>query len=279
MMRVQYPLAFDPAGTAETQRSGHTQSEPYVSTLLLSAVCLISFLICATTADAGDIEIKGQSFSLGETIYKNPMSTPDDLDDWYATHGNPTIKPSPDNEGMLRIQSDEHFFLWNKQIFSDRIAISYDFMPIARKNNRGLAMIWCSVTGPNGEEIRTQTGNMNGMRVAYFRRNKYNKEVFFNMISFRKYWHGNNPTMGYRPDPIPSPQHVIKPFRIRMVKHGPYVEFSIHDRVNGDTVDLLEWKDDGSLGKILKGGRLGFRQMRGLVADYNNFKVQRVKKD
>lgn len=61
---------------------------------------------------------------------------------------------------------------------------------------------------------------------------------------------------------------------MKLVKDRAYVSFSI----NG--LPILEWTDDGRrYGPVYGGGKIGFRQMAPLVADYANFEVRRLLRD
>jgi hypothetical protein len=52
------------------------------------------------------------------------------------------------------------------------------------------------------------------------------------------------------------------------VKQGPAVTFAV------DGLPLLHWVDDGSSsGPLLAGGRIGFRQMAPLIAEYSDLVV------
>ena len=50
---------------------------------------------------------------------------------------------------------------------------------------------------------------------------------------------------------------------------------SIHFHINDYPV--FSWEDDGeTYGPVLGGGKIGFRQMAGLIADYSNLTVHEV---
>jgi len=244
---------------------------------------LLSLLCCIQYADAEEFP----EFKIGETIYENPLASPEDVQDWVAEcdyEGRPIITSSPKNEGMLRLYSDHHhFLLWCPKDFPDNIAVSWDFQPIAKVDERGLAMFWFAATGKDGKDLFDpdlqerdgdyndyRKGDINALHAAYFRRNR--GESPFQVISMRKSMVDNNgPRVIMAPDPLPAPRYADNPYRIQVVKHGPYVRFSI----NG--LKIFEWKDTGEHGAVLEGGKIGFRQMRGLIADYANLKVHRVK--
>ena len=74
-------------------------------------------------------------------------------------------------------------------------------------------------------------------------------------------------------DPIPGVADAIGPYRICVVKSGADVQFGINQ------LTLFHWRDDGvRYGPILQGGKIGFRQMAPLVAEYANLTVHRIEK-
>ena len=68
-------------------------------------------------------------------------------------------------------------------------------------------------------------------------------------------------------DPIPSGVYE-PPYRIRVLVCDGWVQFEIDEFV------VYTWHDDGSVGGApLKGGKIGFRQMAPLVAEYGRLSV------
>jgi hypothetical protein len=62
-----------------------------------------------------------------------------------------------------------------------------------------------------------------------------------------------------------------KPYRIKVIKFGALVSFSIG--YNDSVVDVFSWEDDGeTYGPVLNGGKIGFRQMTPLIAGYSDFR-------
>ncbi|MDP7447128.1 MAG: DUF1961 family protein [Candidatus Latescibacteria bacterium] len=56
-----------------------------------------------------------------------------------------------------------------------------------------------------------------------------------------------------------------------LVKSGPHVHFGIRD------LTVFSWKDPGTeFGPILTGGRIGFRQMAPLIAEYANLRIEAI---
>jgi hypothetical protein len=178
--------------------------------------------------------------------------------------------------GRMRLKSDSNFVFWCPEIFPANIEISWEFMPIEEP---GLAIFFFAAGGIGGKDLfdpalprRTgeyeqyHSGAIDTLHVSYFRR-RYPEERAFHLCNLRK-------SKGFHlvaqaADPIPSVPDVQTPFRIAVWKRGPQVRFSIND------LTLFDWTDDGrQFGPVLAGGRIGFRQMAPLVAEYANLTVR-----
>ena len=69
-------------------------------------------------------------------------------------------------------------------------------------------------------------------------------------------------------DPIPELPYCQPPYSMRIIKEDNIVKFEIND------VLIFTYIDDGiTYGKILNGGKIGFRQMAPMVAEYSNLRV------
>lgn len=177
------------------------------------------------------------------------------------------------------MESDVHFLLWHPDDFPDRIAVSWDFQP---RIDTGLAMFWIAATGEDGKDLfdpslapreghyhEYRRGDINALHVACFRRNP--SEIGFQICSLRNTTvHDDGPIMQRRADPLPSARDATKPYRMQAIKYGPYFRLTIDDMV------VIDWKVDGAPNSVLAGGKIGFRQMAGLIADYGKLTVQEV---
>lgn len=171
-----------------------------------------------------------------------------------------------------------NFVFWCPEDFPPDIAISWDFSVIREP---GLAMIFLAATGIHGESIfdpglapRTGPsdqyghGDINSLHLSYYRLSAPDERAF-RVCVLRKSHGYNFLTRGA--DPIPLVQHADTPYHIALVKCGADVSFSIND------LPILSWTDDGqTFGPMLGGGKVGFRQMAPLIAEYANFRVHKV---
>jgi len=232
------------------------------------------------------------NYTIGDTLYENPLASPADIADFRmegpGTASFPrgrmrlesTLDPGPDTDKETNQRANLVF--WCPTVFPDNIEISWQFTPIYEP---GLAILFFSAVGKEGKDLfdpslspRTgpyeqyHHGDINALHVSYFRR-KYQWEKAMNLCNLRKSF-GFHMVAGAA-DPIPSVKDAIGPYRLTICKLGPEVGFRIGG-VNSwqPELEILRWTDDGTTyGPLLGGGRIGFRQMAPLVAEYANLKV------
>ena len=220
------------------------------------------------------------SFSHGQLLYENPLACPKDVKDFRA-EGDPAItfpRQRMRLENMFERDNEKHqsgnFLLWCPQDFPDNIIASWDFRPMS---DSGLSMFWVAAKGRNGEDLfddrlaprrgmykQYHSGDINALHVSYFRRNA--TEIGFRTCNLRKSYGFHLVARGG--DPLPDSKDVDRPYRIEVVKSKAHFRFSIND------VMLFHWVDDGeTYGPVLGDGKIGFRQMAGLIAEYSNLQV------
>lgn len=219
------------------------------------------------------------SLSCAETLYRNPLASVDDLREWRL-EGQAVVTFSMKR---LRLESvlpagdgqKANFVLWCPVAFPDGICVEFDFYPIREP---GLAMFWFAARGRDGLDLfdpalPTRTGEYDQYRygaidayhAAYFRRGRPGA---FQICNLRKS-HGFH-LVAQGGDPIPSGTYE-SPYRIRVLVRKGWVQFEIDDLV------VYTWHDDGTIGgPPLGGGRIGFRQMAPLVAEYGNLNIRRL---
>jgi hypothetical protein len=223
--------------------------------------------------------------ALGEVLYSNPLASGTDVVDWRL-EGDADITF---DAGRMRMANRRdpaegqaaNFVFWCPRSFPDNIAISWDFHPIREP---GLCILFFAAKGRDGQDLfdrslarRTgpyehyHSGEINALHVSYFRR-KFAEERAFHTCNLRKSYGFHLVCQGA--DPLPDVADAKPPYRIRVVKFGPRVDFSINE------LPIFQWSDDGTTyGPILSGGKIGFRQMAPLIAEYANLTVQEVLAD
>lgn len=219
---------------------------------------------------------------LQKLIYENPLACQADLADWVA-EGQP-IMSFP--KGRMRLENGmdpqrgqaANYLLWCPEVFPERIVVTWSFQPLREP---GLAMFWMAAAGRDGQSLfspdlapRTgeyrqyHSGDINAYHLSYFRR-KNPDERSFHTCNLRKSHGFHLVTMGA--DPIPSVEDASAPYHLTVVKDGANITLAINELV------IFQWHDDGtSFGPVLGSGRIGFRQMAPLIAEYADLKVYTI---
>lgn len=225
---------------------------------------------------------RNQGFRLGPVLYRNPLRSPSDLAGFRIEGRAVTSFP----DGRLRLANaldpsfgqKSNFVAWFPVELPGDFAASWDFRALREP---GLCIVFFAARARSGADIfapglRPRTGDyrqyhhgdIDTLHLAYFRR-KQRAERAFHVCNLRKSYGFHLVAEG--PDPLPSVIDAAPPYRIELIKCGPDVAFSI------DGLPILSWHDDGqTYGPVLAGGRLGFRQMAPLVAEYENLEVRKV---
>lgn len=218
-------------------------------------------------------------FQIKETIYENPLSGSKNIEDFVIESSKNDQPKITFNNGKMKLSSDVHFLMWFPDDFPDDIAVSWDFLP---HNDNGLAMFWFCAKGKDGEDLfdnslneRTgqypqyHSGDINAYHVSYFRRNPWD-DPYINTVNLRKSY--GNEMVAFGPNPIPNvnsekvKKSIKQPYRIMVIKCGKFIRVKINDMVVIDLTDNNPYLN----------GKIGFRQMANLVAEYSNLKVRRV---
>jgi len=174
-----------------------------------------------------------------------------------------------------------NFVYWCPVDLPADIAVSWDFWPIREP---GLCILFCAAAGIEGQDLfdpglalRTgeykmyHHGDIHAFHISYFRRRHPNERAF-HTCNLRKSYGFHMVAQGA--DPLPSVADAQPPYHIRLIKCGPEIAFAIND------LPILHWVDDGqTYGPLLGGGKIGFRQMAPLIAEYANLQVHAVEKN
>jgi hypothetical protein len=189
--------------------------------------------------------------------------------------------------GRMRIEStldhelgqQANIVFWNPDDFPPDIAVSWDFWPIREP---GLCIMFFAARGRAGEDLfdpslaersgpydQYHHGDIDAYHVSYFRR-RWETERAFHTCNLRKSYGFHLVAQGA--DPLPPVQDARPPYRLRLIAYRGQIEFDINN------VTTLRWMDDGRTGGPPLGhGKIGFRQMAPMIAEYANLQVHRVK--
>lgn len=212
-------------------------------------------------------------------IYENTLSCECDIEGFRLEGSAELSFP----EGRLRMKNSidtsmgqkANFVLWCDQNFPSDLEIEWDFWPISEP---GLCILFFAAKGINGEDLFDPTlnirtgeyeqyhhGDINAFHVSYFRR-KWDEERAFHTCNLRKSYGFNLVSQGA--DPIPSVEDAVSPYHIKLRKLNNIITFYINDLL------VFTYEDDGkTFGPELTDGKIGFRQMAPLIAEYSNLKV------
>ncbi len=212
-------------------------------------------------------------------IYENKLACEADIKDFIlegsAKLSFPNGKLQMENALSAAEGQKANFVLWCNRDFPDNVKITWKFRPVKEP---GLAILFFSARGINGEDIFAETlqkrtgeyqlyhhGDINAFHVSYFRR-KEPDERAFHTCSLRKSYGFYLVTQGA--DPIPDVADCTSDYEMEVVKAGKHVAFSI----NG--LQVFTFEDDGkTYGRLLQGGKIGFRQLAPMIAEYSDLKV------
>jgi hypothetical protein len=212
-------------------------------------------------------------------LYENPLATEDDVRS-FVLEGQARIS-FPD--GAMRMENaldaglgqSANYVFWCPEDFPSDLEVDWSFRPIS---DRGLCILFFSALGCDGSSIfsphlkkRTgpydqyHSGDINAFHVSYYRRKEI-AERAFHTCNLRKSKGFHLVAQGA--DPLPDSEDANEFYRLSLRKVGPSVSFS----VNG--LMLFDYHDDGvTYGPLLGGGKIGFRQLAPLVAEYKNLEV------
>jgi hypothetical protein len=209
-----------------------------------------------------------------ELIYSNDLTSENDIKNFklegeaFISFENSSMRMKNALDPSLKQKSN--FVNWCDLEFPENISIEWEFKPIEEP---GLAIMFFAAKGINGESIfgksikkrdgvyeKYHSGDINTYHISYFRR-KHLKERAFQTCNLRRSKGFKLCTIGA--DPIPSTSDVIDFYRIKITKFYGHIIFTIND------LKIFEYNDLNYFGS----GRIGFRQMAPLSAEYKNLKI------
>lgn len=212
-------------------------------------------------------------------IYENPLSKKEDIDG-FIMEGNAKINFKKDcmcleNELDQDLGQKANYVLWCPKDFPENVKITWEFKPVT---DQGLCILFFAAAGRKGKDLfdpsllkRTgeypqyHSGDMNGFHISYFRRKELSERAF-HTCNLRKSYGFHLVAQGA--DPLPDASDASGFYKLCIRKYNNEIKFFVNDLL------IFEFDDDGeTYGEVLKGGKIGFRQLAPLVAEYKNFKV------
>lgn len=215
-------------------------------------------------------------------IYENALACEGDIEDFVlegkAKISFPNGRMQLENALDAKNGQKANYVLWCPEDFPSDILVTWDFLPIREP---GLCILFFGARGRKGEDIfdhglgeRTgdysqyHHGDINAFHVSYFRR-KEPDERAFHTCNLRKSYGLYLVAQGG--DPIPDADEVKESYRLAVRKEKRLVTFSVND------LEVFRFEDDGeTYGPLIGGGKIGFRQLAPLIAEYSNLKVYEI---
>jgi hypothetical protein len=210
--------------------------------------------------------------------YENKLSKDEDVNGFRMEGQGVVSFP----KGRMRLESaleeesqNANIVFWCPIDFPANFVAEWDFWPIREP---GLAIMFFSAMGANGEDLfdpklaarsgpysMYHHGDINAYHVSYFRRARPSERAF-QTCHLRKSYGFHLVCEGA--DPISSVTSGIPPYHIKLVKYDHQISFHINH------LEIFKYLDDGhTYGPVWGMGKMGFRQMAPLIAEYANFKV------
>ena len=215
-------------------------------------------------------------------IYENPLSCQDDIKDFVLEGSAKITFP----EGKMRMENalsanegqKANYVLWCPVDFPSDVRVEWKFQPLKEP---GLAILFFSALGIDGEDIFAENltkrtgeyplyhhGDINAFHVSYFRR-KEPDERALHTCNLRKSYGFHLVSQGG--DPIPDADECNQMYKLAVEKKGNLVRFLVEE------VEVFRFEDDGeTYGPLLKGGKIGFRQLAPMIAEYADLKVYEI---
>lgn len=228
------------------------------------------------------MDLKRYGVNSVECIYENKLKTPEDIKGFVlegqAAVTFPQNRMRLENKLLAAEGQKANYVLWCPEEFPSNLYIEWKFYPVREP---GLAMLFFSAKGKNGEDLFDPSlsprggdymdyhhSDMNAFHVSYFRR-KEPDERCFHTCNLRKSYGLHLVAQGG--DPIPGVPDAVPPYHISVLKKGNLVVFFVNE------LEIFRFEDDGvTYGPLLKGGKIGFRQLAPFIGEYEDLKVYKI---
>jgi hypothetical protein len=209
-------------------------------------------------------------------LYRNTFNSSDAIKSWIAE--GPLEASISNNTLELRGAGgpDDYFVYWLPEVFPDRIRITWEFSP---RQEPGLAMFFFGATSVvggsifdnglkprNGSYPQYHSSDIRLLHASYFRR-RWPEERAFHLANLRKSPGFNLVAQGADPlPPVPDANGAF--YKVEIVKDKREVRFSINGLL------LFSFDDTKTnTSPMVRGGRIAFRQMQPLIAQYRKLEV------
>lgn len=220
--------------------------------------------------------VSAQLFSKGALLYANPLAAKEDTAGWRM-EGEGQVELADGWMKMYAPHEKGHHVFWCPQEFPDNFMAEWEVQNLHPE--AGLCIVFFAAKGLKGEDIfdaslplRDGTfkaytnGAINNYHISYYANGKNEPERETANLRKNKGFHK---VQSLQPG---IPIHSKAIHKMQLVKCEGRILLYI------DARKVIDWLDDGQkAGKILQGGKIGFRQMKWTQFRYRNFKVWECK--
>ncbi len=222
------------------------------------------------------LNVSAQIYQKGDLLYSNSLSSKEDTAGWRM-EGTGQVEFSNGWMKMFSPNEKGHHVFWCPQEFPENFIAEWEVQNLHTKV--GLCIVFFAATGLNGEDIfaaslpkrdgtfkQYTNGAINNYHISYYANSKDHPGRETTHLRKNKGFH----LVQEKEPGIPLRSQAIH--KIQLVKFEGRLQLFIDGR------KAIDWVDDGQkLGKILQGGKIGFRQMKWTQFNYRNFNVWECK--
>ena len=218
------------------------------------------------------LTVLAQPYPKGKPVYSNPLAGKEDTIGWQM-EGAGQVEFSNGWMKMFSPNEKGHHGFWCRQEFPENFIAEWEVQNLHTK--AGLCIVFFAATGLNGEDIcaaalpkrdgtfrQYTNGAINNYHISYYANSKDHPGRETAHLRKNKGFH-----LVQEKEPG-IPLHSNDVHKIQLVKFEGRILLYIDSR------KVIDWLDNGrQFGNILKGGRIGFRQMKWTQFAYRNFNV------
>ncbi len=211
-------------------------------------------------------------YQKGKLVYVNPLSSKEDTTGWRM-EGAGQVEFSKGWMKMFSPNEKGHHVFWCPHEFPEIFIAEWEVQNL--HTEAGLCIVFLAAKGLNAEDIfdsllpkRNGTfkeytnGAINNYHISYYANSKDHPGRETTHLRKNKGFH----LVQEKEPGIPLRSQAI--YKIQLVKFEGRIQLFIDGR------KAIDWVDDGQkFGKILQGGKIGFRQMKWTQFAYRNFNV------
>lgn len=226
--------------------------------------------------------MKKYDVELEAPIYENALSSQKDIQKFILEGTAQITFP----QGRMRMENalnagegqKANYVLWCPEEFPEDILVEWEFLPIREpglcilffgaKGREGEDLLAAELSPRTGEYVQYHHGDINAFHVSYFRR-KEPDERALHTCNLRKSYGFHLVAQGG--DPIPDAADAKESYTMALWKKGNLIRFFCNE------IEIFSFTDDGkTYGPLLGGGKIGFRQLAPLIAEYGNLRVYAI---